>query len=138
MVMPVIPKKYEYSEENNLCLAKGIYFEAGNQSKKGKQAVAFVIFNRSLKFNKSLCEVISHKLGNKCQFDWYCQVKGNTIPSNKNWNESYEIAKDMIKNYNNYHDFTDGSLYFHATYAKAKWMRKQKFTIKIDDHLFYK
>lgn len=138
VVVPAIPKKHEPNEENYLCLAKGIYFEAGNQSKKGKEAVGWVIFNRSYKFNKSICEVLSHKLGNKCQFDWYCEGKGNTIPNNKNWKESFNVARDMVQNYDKYSDFTDGALYFHATYAKAEWMRKQKFTVKIEDHLFYK
>lgn len=128
---PQLPKAIE-------CLAQGIYFEAGNQSAKGKEAVAWVIFNRSKEWNLSVCDVVHQKLGGKCQFVWYCDGKSNTLPNNKNAIESQRLAKDMLENPEKYTDFTNGAKFFHATYVKPGWKNHRKFTIKVGGHLFYR
>ena len=74
------------------CLAKNIYFEAGNQPLAGKLAVAHVVRNRveDSQFPDTYCGVIydvkewrTSWRGNKvpvigmCQFSWYCDGKSD-------------------------------------------------------------
>ena len=35
-------------------------------------------------------------------------------------------------------DFTDGALFYHATYVKPAWAKMKTRTAKIEDHIFYK
>lgn len=139
LVMPMKPEqpKTITDKETINCLAEGIYFEAGNQSNLGKQAVAWVIFNRSKDWNLSICETVHHKVGKSCQFVWYCQSARKT-PNNKNWNESYKLAEDMLLFSSNYTDITKGAKYFHASYVAPVWKNKKKLTIIIGNHLFYR
>ena len=48
MFIMMLPSKVQAFDENGevICLAKNIYFEAGNQPLAGKVAVAQVVFNR--------------------------------------------------------------------------------------------
>jgi N-acetylmuramoyl-L-alanine amidase len=138
LVMPLSPQIVPSNEQTIDCLAKGIYFEAGNQSPKGKEAVAWVIFNRSKDFNKSICEVTHQKIGRYCQFIWYCDSISNVPPNNKNWVESRKLARNMIEYPQNYSDFTNGAKFFHATYVRPVWRNHRTFTIKIGSHLFYR
>ena len=55
------PKAYGADENNEAyCLAKNLYFEAGNQPLAGKLAVAHVVKNRmeSWQFPNTYCDVI--------------------------------------------------------------------------------
>jgi spore germination cell wall hydrolase CwlJ-like protein len=113
------------------CITQAIYYEAGNQKPIGKEAVAFVIFNRAQKYNLTPCEVINQKIGGHKQFTW------NPGPI-KYWGqylESYQIARDLYWNLNSYQDPTRGALYFHAYYVHPKWHGRK--TIRIQDHIFY-
>ena len=69
------------SDENEeiFCLARNIYFEAGNQPLAGRLAVGHVVINRRNNglFPNTICEVV-HDGGtrrNRCQFSWYCDGK---------------------------------------------------------------
>jgi len=114
------------------CISQAIYYEAGNQKPLGKEAVAWVIFNRAEKYNISPCEVIHQKLNGRKQFTF--------IPTRiKYWNqyiESSELARDMYWNLDTYTDPTKGALYFHAVYIHPHWHYKK--TTKIQDHIFFK
>lgn len=138
LVMPLSPQQKIEQKQTIDCLAKGIYFESGNQSLRGKEAVAWVILNRSRDWNLSICSVVHQKLGGCCQFLWYCDSVSDTPPNNKNWMESKELAKNMIEYPEKYKDFTNGSKFFHAKYVHPSWKNKRKFTIRVKDHLFYR
>jgi len=62
------------------CLARNIYYEAGNQPFEGKVAVAQVTINRaeSGQFPKDICQVVYQKNvvyeRVLCQFSWYCET----------------------------------------------------------------
>jgi len=56
------------------CLAKNIYYEAGNQPIDGQTAVAQVTMNRkNANFANSICGVVYQKTGDICQFSWTCK-----------------------------------------------------------------
>lgn len=139
LVMPIKPQQQTITNKETItCLAEGIYFEAGNQSNLGKQAVAWVIFNRSKDWNLSICETVHQKVGRSCQFVWYCRSARKT-PNNKNWKDSYKLAEDMLSNENNHYvDVTKGAKYFHASYVSPNWRKSKIFTVRIQNHLFYR
>jgi len=102
------------------------------------QAVAWVILNRGAAWNMTVCDVVHHKLGNRCQFVWHCDSKSDVLPKLKNAEKAHRLATDMILNPNKYTDPTYGALFFHATYVHPKWKSKRKLTRKIGKHLFYR
>jgi len=124
------------------CLAKNVYYEAGNESFEGKVAVAQVTMNRSQSghFPKDVCAVVYQKnsfMGAViCQFSWYCKNAGHGPVMNKeNYNESYEVAKKVLLE-----DFRlDGlkeALYYHADFIDPQWNKSR--IKKIGHHIFYK
>jgi len=124
-------------EEEMLCLAKNIFFEARGETTEGKLAVAHVTVNRvhNKQFPNTVCDVVyqahtkpSWLTGkpvpkrNKCQFSWYCDgksddiefydAKGNFLPIVHNsWWNSIKIAKDVLQGKSK--DITKGSIYYY-------------------------
>jgi spore germination cell wall hydrolase CwlJ-like protein len=125
------------------CLTEAIYYEAGNQSEIGKEAVALVVLNRVGQKHrpKTVCGVITqaHVVADRkiCQFSFWCETKYK--PNREKWQESQKIAhrvllsywkRDILLQYN-------GAVYYHADYVKPKWRNSKVFLGKIDRHLFY-
>lgn len=123
------------------CLSEAIFYEAGTQSQKGKEAVALVILNRTThnNFPYSVCGVVSQRYRNQnCQFSYFC--KRRELPSGDNWQESKEvafralngefdeIAIDKMKNV----------LYFHSDKVRPQFHQNRTFVAKIENHLFYR
>jgi len=135
------------------CLAKNIYFEAGNQSDLGKEAVAWVTLNRvdSKSYPKNICGVVTqarkdsngNPIRHKCQFSWYCDGKSDAIPTNvieqKIWEKSQVIAQRVFYEWKNgYNDPVDGATHYHADYVNPYWAASLDKVVKIDDHIFYR
>ena len=111
------------------CLARNIFYEAGNQSRSGKIAVAHVTINRLRKnFAKSICQVVYQRN----QFSW---TKKRRLPSINNdiWLETKELAESILNG--SIKSNIGGATRFHATYVHPGW--KGKVAI-IGDHIFYK
>lgn len=127
------------------CLAKNIYFEAGAESYRGKQAVAHVVLNRmkSSDFPKRACDVVYQGANNgtgSCQFSWACDgMKRAVSIGSTAWHESKAIAIAVLAGTREAaHDVTNGALYFHATHVRPRWAAKEKRTVQIDNHIFYR
>jgi spore germination cell wall hydrolase CwlJ-like protein len=130
------------SIEQAACLMEAVYFEAGNESKRGKDAVAHVILNRSkdLSFPSNLCDIVRQK----GQFSYH---KLNKRIFKFNQNDSF-----MVKNLSDSADAalratsgvskdpTNGALFFVniklASYTN--WLVGMKRTTVIENHNFYK
>ncbi len=132
------------------CLAYNIYYEAHNQSFKGRKAVANVTINRkkSKNFSNTICGVVydkSQRLSGKsyCEFSWakvtsgkYCS-RGDNRPNRKVYKDIYELAEVMLSV--NQYDVTGGALFYHADYVNGGWFKKNLTYIKhIGNHKFYK
>jgi spore germination cell wall hydrolase CwlJ-like protein len=118
------------------CLAENIYFEAGYESRQGKEAVALVTLNRMQdpRFPKDICGVVKQKTTSVCQFSWFCQ---NPSIRNKDvYEDAKEVAVYVYANYENLKDITQGALYYHADYVNPRW--KLEKTTVIGRHIFYK
>lgn len=118
------------------CLADNIYYEAGYESRQGKEAVALVTINRTQdpRFPKNICGVVKQKTSSVCQFSWFCQ---NLISKKDSvYMEAREVAIYVYANYENVKDITKGALYYHADYVNPRW--KLEKTTVIGRHIFYK
>lgn len=118
------------------CLADNIYFEAGNQSKTGKLAVAAVTINRvkSPKFPKSICSVVYQKTRGTCQFSWVCEGK-KRVRSQQQYAESRKVAEKVLLSGANHGIFGRNVLFYHADYVNPGWNLRR--VTKIGDHIFY-
>lgn len=124
------------------CLARNIYYEAGNEPFEGKVAVAQVTINRSenSRFPNDICKVIFQKnvVFEKviCQFSWYCDRVVQQRPVNRaSYNESMEVAKKVLLEGFRLPSLKE-AMFYHADYVSPNW-NLQRIT-KIGQHIFYK
>lgn len=137
VVKKVPVKLNNYDKRQIQCLAENAYFEAGNQSTKGKIAVTNVVMNRVKddRFPDSPCAVINQKAGGVCQFSWVCEGK-KRIHDMALFARARKVAEDVyLKNVG---DVTRGAKFYHADYVSPSWGRVFKRTTVIGDHIFYK
>lgn len=151
-------------DEQIFCLARNIYWEARNQSKLGMIAVGRVVLNRvnSDRHPSTICEVVHegptreswktkkdetladkdrefHPIKNRCQFSWYCDGSDDEVRPGEEaiYELAYSIARNIVL-HNKWAGIVEGATHYHATYVSPKWADKNKLTVRIDDHLFYK
>ena len=124
------------------CLARNIYYEAGNQPFEGKVAVAQVTINRaeSGQFPKDICQVVYQKNvvyeRVLCQFSWYCETATMMRPKNTAiFKESEMVARQVLLEGFRLPSLKN-ALYFHATHINPKW-NKERVAV-IAGHVFYK
>jgi spore germination cell wall hydrolase CwlJ-like protein len=147
------PSKLQFVERNykvvkdkkeEACLAEALYYEAGNQSELGKEAVAVVIMNRvgAKGRPKTICGVVKQahivKEVKVCQFTFFCKMELKR-PGAQAWKDSKEIAHRVLQSYWKRDIMLKYSkaTYYHAEYVNPKWSHTKKFVGKIDKHLFY-
>lgn len=143
---PVVAESTEITvamrEKQLACLAKNIYYEAGNQPFEGKVAVAQVTLNRvsSGQYPNDICKTIYQKnvVYEKvlCQFSWVCQNASASKPVHGvNWRESEEVAKKVLLEGFRLPSL-EKAMYFHGDYINPGWKRER--IAKIGNHIFYK
>jgi spore germination cell wall hydrolase CwlJ-like protein len=133
------------------CLARNIFFEAGNEPEEGKVAVGLVTINRTTdgRFSKTICGVVDQKLTKDipktqiiekkeyfrtiketqtvwskisiCQFSWRCMFVKNPKSNDERWVESQRIALELLNESGNYEDLR--SKYADALYFHATGIR---------------
>tara|TARA_B100002019_G_scaffold293504_1_gene321661 strand:+ start:6855 stop:7385 length:531 start_codon:yes stop_codon:yes gene_type:complete len=152
MLLMMTSMKAEAYDANGeaFCLAKNIYFEAGNQPLVGKVAVSHVVLNRvdSSLYPDTICDVVYQSrwrinwkgeevpVRNKCQFSWFCDGKSDEPVDSKTWIESMLIARRVIEG--EWSDVTEGATHYHADSVLPYWASSLNRTVTIDNHLFYK
>ena len=132
----------QYRERQLACLARNIYFEAGNEPFEGKVAIAQVTVNRANArgFPEDLCQVVYQKniiyQRVVCQFSWYCDRDSSSrILHREVYDQSMEAAKKVLLEGFRLPSLTE-ALYYHADYVNPGWKRER--IIKIGRHIFYK
>lgn len=153
IIDPPAPIDPPYSQSEFECLRLNIYHEAGNQSRRGKQAVALVTINRTRTkhYPPTICGVVkqgSMKSGkvtrNRCQFSWYCDGKDDqpnlSHPGErKAWEESGEVANNVLLD--RIPDFLGRATHYHATYVNPHWAnvpKRYKRLTAVGTHIFYR
>jgi spore germination cell wall hydrolase CwlJ-like protein len=145
-------QKVSAFDENGeaVCLAKNIYFEAGNQPLAGKVAVAHVVFNRMehSSYPQDICGVVYQArwrenwkgeqvpIRHQCQFSWFCDGKSDEPLDTDTFFVSYNIAQDVIMG--KYPDITEGATHYHSVMVEPYWAETLNETVQIQHHIFYK
>lgn len=136
---PVVVKKPVYLSANDKrqiqCLAENAYFEAGNQSQKGKVAVTHVVMNRvkDSRFPKTACGVVYQKARGVCQFSWVCEGK-KRVRNMEMFAAARKAAEDVYLG--NTRDVTRGAKFYHANYVNPNWGLTR--VTQIGAHIFYR
>jgi spore germination cell wall hydrolase CwlJ-like protein len=136
---PVVVKEPVYLSAHDKrqiqCLAENAYFEAGNQSTRGKIAVTNVVMNRveDKRFPKTPCSVINQRTARVCQFSWVCEGK-KRIRSMAQYTDALKVAEQVYLG--KIGDVTNGAKFYHANYVNPRWNLRRVITI--GDHIFYR
>jgi spore germination cell wall hydrolase CwlJ-like protein len=128
-------KKISYKKLDIFCLAKNIYHEARGESLIGRYAVAQVTLNRMHhnSYPDTLCDVVMDRF----QFSWANDRKIRwTHPKGQLWNESIEIAEDVILRGKRVNGL-ENALFYHADYVRPKWKNPEAKIAQIGTHIFY-
>lgn len=143
------PKIAKLVDQKQLaCLAKNIFYEAGNEPLMGQAAVARVVMNRiSHGFGKNPCAVIyqAHTINKLvddeiqkvklCQFSWVCENKVEPNKNSARYKQAEKVAYDVLA-YDEYQDVVPKTtLFFHNLHVDPLWPYKQ--VAKIGNHIFY-
>ena len=124
-----------FSAEDHVCMAKNIYFEARNESRKGQLAIALVTLQRvkDPRYPNTVCGVV---YDNK-QFSWYSDGLSDYPRNHEVWGEIALLASAMLDSDTSLYDFTYGSTHYHADYVSPYWSEYMILKAKIDTHIFY-
>jgi len=137
LMLPQSVEDLMIAEETN-CLAKNIYFESGNQSAMGKEAVGIVVLNRVKDDNypDTICEVVFQKY----QFSWYWDERSDDpMIHDPQWEVSKNVARQLIIRYNTKEFNSEfDATHYHADYVNPYWAKKKTVIAKIDNHIFYR
>lgn len=129
------PVAIKHSPEDQECLSKNIYHEAGVESKLGKLAVGQVTLNRlqTKRWGDSICQVVYYK----SQFSWTkMKNKLDETPKGRLWEESKQAAAQILRGVRV--NALRGSLFYHTDYiATPKWVDRKAKIIQIEQHIFY-
>jgi len=148
-VVKVEVPKATFTNEDLICLAKNIYFEARDQPYVGAVAVAHVVLNRkaSKRYPGTICKVVTQGMKwkgriirNKCQFSWHCDGKPDRPAPNNPieiaaWEAALILARLILEGQTK--DPTNGAMWYHADYVKPYWRSDFKRGPKYGDHIFY-
>lgn len=131
-----------FSQKDTECLARNIYYEAGNEPEEGMVAVGVVTINRANdpRYPKTLCGVVQQRtsIGQAivCQFSWTCTKVRKPKEDDPRWKQAVYIAEQL--SYGQYQEWTEKygqSLHFHAVHVNPGW--KLKRIAKTGGHIFY-
>ncbi|PBB87362.1 MULTISPECIES: cell wall hydrolase [unclassified Mesorhizobium] len=130
-----------FSQPEQACLAKGIYFEARSEPVRGQAAVAQVILNRvrNPAYPKTICGVVyqNDNWFNRCQFSFACDGRKKRI----NDPVAYKTAQDVAMAVTAGKIFipeVGSSTHYYANYVHPGWARAMKRMTKIGLHIFYR
>lgn len=156
-VAVVKPKPKPVDQKQLKCLATNIFYEAGSESEKGKQAVARVVMNRVKHgFAPNPCSVIYQastklipidteeyldndpimKRVKLCQFSWVCESDRRPLNVNDpRYKQSERIAYNVLA-YDSYKDVVPSTvLFFHNLWVNPMWPYRK--VAQIGNHIFY-
>ncbi len=130
-----------FSEQEQDCLAAGIYFEARGEPVRGQAAVAQVILNRvkNPTYPNNICGVVyqNKKWRNRCQFSFACDGVRDRVRDTKRWELASYVARETTQG-RIWLKEVGSSTHYHATYVRPRWARHMKKVGKIGLHVFYR
>jgi N-acetylmuramoyl-L-alanine amidase len=127
------PAGGEPNAEEIECIAKVVHHEAGNQSRDGQIAVAYVMLNRSRsgRFPSSICAVASQP-GQFFNLASYRPRRDTAT-----WRAALDVARAALAGEPG--DASRGAMFFHAAYARpSNFFRGRQRVARLEDHIFYR
>jgi len=121
------------------CLTEAIYYEAANETRKGKHAVAQVVMNRMRHpaYPNSVCSVVYQGANDRvCQFSFTCDGALLRTPLRRQWRESLDVAKEVMRGKQLPEVGT--ATHYHADYVVPKWAYTLAKLQVIGTHIFYR
>jgi hypothetical protein len=125
---------YGNQDEEQLCLAKAVYFEARGETLEGQLAVAEVVLNRarSGRYPPSICGVVTQP----AQFSFIRAGRFPSVdPNNECWKKALAIADVATRHLAA--SLAPNVLWYHATYVAPAWGRQKTRAAQIGTHIFY-
>jgi spore germination cell wall hydrolase CwlJ-like protein len=124
----------KYTQADEECLAKNIYYEAGFEPENGKYAVAQVTLNRlrAGQWGNNICSVVY----SKAQFSWTLK-KNIHKPRGDAWIEARWVAHTVLAQNIRVRSLQDAT-YYHADYVKPRWAKTVAKIQQVGQHIFYK
>ena len=125
---------YGNQDEEELCLAKAVYFEARGETLEGQLAVAEVVLNRahSGRYPPTICAVVTQP----AQFSFIRAGRFPAVDPNSDcWKKALaiaDIAKKRIAT-----SLASNVLWYHANYVAPAWGRQKTRVTQIGTHIFY-
>lgn len=130
-----------YAQDQQKCLAEGIYFEARGEPESGQAAVAQVILNRvrNPAYPNTICGVVyqNENRRHNCQFSFACDGRAEIVTSQRAWKTAQRIALDVTDGKTWIAEVGD-STHYHANYVAPRWGRRMIKVDKIGAHIFYR
>ncbi|MGX7896095.1 cell wall hydrolase [Tsuneonella sp. HG222] len=121
------------------CLSQAVYYEAANESRAGKLAVAQVVLNRVRHpaYPKSVCGVV-YEGWNKpvCQFSFTCDGSLLRTAAGPMWRESQAVAAAALSGATE--SSVGSATNYHADYVVPRWAFTLAKIDQIGAHIFYR
>lgn len=122
------------------CLTSAIYYEAGQESVAGQQAVAQVVLNRVRHpaFPASVCGVVyqGSTRPTGCQFTFTCDGSLARPPERSAWNRARRVAQAALAGF--VQPAVGNATHYHADYVAPYWAPTLAKTAAIGAHIFYR
>ena len=120
--------------EEEMCLAKAVYFEARSESLDGQLAVAQVVLNRAASgvYPPSICGVVTQRAQFSFVHDGRMPAPDTTSDC---WHKALAIANIAMKH--QAASLASNVLWYHATYVAPAWGRQHVRVAQIGLHIFY-
>ena len=122
-------------DEQGMCLATAVYFEARGESVEGPLAVAHVVMNRAAsgRYPPDWCSVVKQP----AQFSFVRNGQFPWIDTNSAaWARAQGVARMAVANV--VPSLDPDVLWYHATYVAPSWGRRLSYVEKIGLHIFYR
>ena len=149
-----MPEVNAFRNQEAVCLAKNMYYEARNQGLAGQLAVSLVVMNRVKedRYPNTICEVVEqgpvreswkkngvfYPIRNRCQFSWYCDGKSDEPKEPTTYGRLLDLSLDLVYDDLQVVDFREGATHYHADYGFPAWRKSKTKTVEIADHIFYR
>jgi spore germination cell wall hydrolase CwlJ-like protein len=122
----------KFTDADEACLARNIYYEAGVESTEGKYSVAQTTINRlhTGRWGSTICSVVHAK----AQFSWTLK-KRLSKPSGQAWIDSQWVAHRALRGERVM--ALRQAIFYHAQYVSPKWKDKDAKILQVGAHIFY-
>jgi spore germination cell wall hydrolase CwlJ-like protein len=132
------------ADDERLCLAEALYFEARDQGTIGMMAVGVVIQNRvgHKKYPDTICGVVrqgrywnGNPIRDKCQFSYWCDGRPERPYEKDVWEEAQSVAELLL--ITQVDIGLDRVTHYHASWVTPGWSKVLEFRTRIGQHIFY-